>query len=48
MALSEVQQKILKKVVERFVNSKLSTERIALVREFEDPDAIDSFFNGGF
>jgi TIR domain len=41
MALTEIQQRILKTVVERFVNLKESTERIALVRKFEDPDAID-------
>src|SRR5882762_7944053 len=41
MALSEIEKNILNRVVERFVTLRLSTERIALVREFEDPDAID-------
>jgi TIR domain len=41
MALTEIQRNVLGSVVERFVNFKTSTERIALVREFEDPDAID-------
>ena len=41
MSLSAIQQSILKMVVERFVNLKQATERIVLVREFEDPDAID-------
>jgi hypothetical protein len=41
MALTEIQRLILESVVERFVDLSKSTERIALVREFEDPDAID-------
>jgi len=41
MSLTVVQQSILKMVFERFVNSKQATERILMVREFEDPDAID-------
>jgi diguanylate cyclase (GGDEF)-like protein len=44
MGLTEIQQRILKKVVERFLNSNGSTARIALVREFEDPDAIDQLY----
>src|SRR5437899_1675499 len=41
MALTEIQRLILESVVERFVDFSKSTERIALVREYEDPDAID-------
>jgi len=41
MALSEIERNILNRVVERFVNLRKATERIALVQEFEDPDAID-------
>jgi hypothetical protein len=41
MALSETERNILHRVVERFVNVGKPTERIALVQEFEDPDAID-------
>src|SRR5580698_10092093 len=44
MALTDIQRNILKRVVERFVNLKASTERIALVREFEDPDAVDQLY----
>jgi len=41
MALSEIKRKIINRVVDRFVNLRQSSERIDLVREFEDPDAID-------
>jgi hypothetical protein len=44
MALTEIHRKIINKVVERFLSLKASTERIALVREFEDPDAIDQLY----
>jgi|ERR1700682_4295549 len=44
MALSEIERNIVNRVVERFVNLRSSTERIALVREFEDPDAIDQLY----
>jgi TIR domain len=45
MGPTEIQQKILNRVVERFVHLKQSTERVALVREFEDPDAIDQLYS---
>ena len=48
MSLPVIQQSILKMVVERFVNSKQATERIVLVREFEDPDAIDELYRWQF
>jgi len=44
MALTEIQRLILESVVERFVDLSKSTERIALVREFEDPDAVDQLY----
>jgi hypothetical protein len=44
MPLTEIQQSMLKMVVQRFVNLKQATERIVLVREFEDPDAIDQLY----
>jgi len=41
MPLSETQQKILKTVVRQFLDLKMPTERAFLVREFEDPVAVD-------
>jgi hypothetical protein len=44
MPLTATQQSILKMVVERFVNLRQATERISMVRKFEDPDAIDQLY----
>jgi hypothetical protein len=44
MPLSETQQKILKTVVRQFLDLKMPTERAFLVREFEDPLAVDQLF----
>src|SRR5882762_4329678 len=41
MALTEIQRLVLESVVERFVELNKPTGRLALVREYEDPDAID-------
>jgi hypothetical protein len=41
MELSDIEQNTLRTVVDRFVNLKQATDRVSLVRTFEDPDAID-------
>jgi hypothetical protein len=41
MPPTELEQRVLCRVIDRFLNSGETTNRIALNREFEDPDAID-------
>jgi serine/threonine protein kinase len=44
MALSEIEQRIVRSVVDRFLDLGQATQRYALVREFEDPAAIDRLY----